>query len=146
MTIQVTMPVLPDRQADKSQITLTVGEPPALPVPDNEIALYVGDDVPLHRAVEILNGHRWLWNGLRDRSLLQATDAVTGHLYSASDIDELNENTRRTSWDDTTPVTASDIGVGVSHQVATGLDATNMVESAFQMLRDYLSENYFKVN
>lgn len=143
MALKLSVPVLPNRLASRQDIVASQ-DTPATPVDPGHVAVYIGDTVPFYRSLEIVNGWRWLWNGLRDRNLLAATDGVTGPLYTASDIDQLNENTRRTSWFDNTPVTGDDIAIGVHNDVAQGIGAVTIIESAFELLRSAARDEYFK--
>lgn len=140
MPKMISVVVLPDRQVDHRDVVIS---DIVAVVPDNAVAIYYGSTVPEHRALEMVNGWMKLWNGLRDRNLLAITNVGTGHLYSAMDIENLTEEERRTSWGDTTPVTTSDIALGVSYQVAEQLQATNMVQSTVDTLIGAAREEIF---
>jgi len=101
----------------------------------------MGDDVGMHREVEINNGFRWLWNGIRDRDLLNPdlSDPTYGPLYSAAPVDQLVEEFRLTSWNDITGINSVMIGIGIGINVFA-LRGSQMVESAFQMLTEYYRE------
>jgi len=108
----------------------------------NGVALYVGATVGDYRATEIINAWRWLWNGIRDRNILQQ---FAGVIYSGCDIDFLGEPSRITSavyadfGDD-------DVFVGIGQLVvAEMLDYTLPIETSFQACSDRAQELQFKV-
>ena len=139
MSLTALIDVMPERQADKLSVVIS---DTIVAVGAGQVAVYAGDAVEEHRFLEMLEGWRWLWNGLRDRNLLDITDSVTGPLYAACQINSLNEENRRTSWLDL-PTFTDDIGIGVGVAVAEELSATNMVENAFTMLRDAVKDQHF---
>ena len=138
MAIQLRIPVLPDRQADKREITVATV---AADVASGEVSVLIGGSVQPHRAVEILNGWRWLWNGIRDRDLLTITNGTSGPIYSYAQIDRLTEENRRTTWTGAVDIQVDDIAIAIHNDVAQQLRATNMIESAVAMLCDYCREN-----
>ena len=141
MARRIKINVMPDRQADKRSCVAssTVGSvSPALP---NECILLMGDDVAPHRDIEMINGWRWLWNGIRDRDLLNpdVSPVSNGPLYSAAPIDSLTEYNRLTSWDSVVGITSEMVGIGIGINVFA-LRGTQMVESAFTLLREFYRE------
>lgn len=145
MAKQFSVDVVTKQHADKLEIVET--DVVADPGP-NFISIAFGDDVPEHRAVEILNAWRWLWNGVRDRGLLDA-QFVGAILITGVGIDHLNVTDRRTSstvGDFATDDVLLTVGAGVATGPDTGRTATNRLESGFAKLREYANENFFNVN
>ena len=145
MAKQFTVDVVTKLHADKLEIVESdvLGDPGP-----NEIKVGFGNAVPEHRALEILNAWRWLWNGVRDRALLDGpfSGAI---LISGSDIDKLNEEDRRTSSTvgDYFPADVLiGIGANVANSPLTGSNFTTRIESGFTKLSDYARENFFKTN
>lgn len=131
--------ILPNKGLDAITIT-------ALPVevPVNSIALYLIDPASDQRQLEIDNGWRWLWNGVRDRNLLdiQFNGAL---LYTAVPLDNIVAAGRKTS-SQFLDVEAGDIGLGISAETtALFRGAVTPLEVAFQQLRDRARELVFKV-
>lgn len=142
MAKQFTVDVVTKWHADKLEIV----ESDVLSDPGpNEIKIGFGNDVEIHRAVEILNAWKWLWAGVRDRNLLDGpfSGAI---LITGSDINHLNENERRTS-STVGDFLAGDVLLGVGANVANtpelGKGATLRIDSGFEALRDYAKENFF---
>ena len=136
--IKIAGVILPNREL--GAITLTTA---VLEVVDNNIALFVGDTVPKHRSVEIVEAWRWLWNGVRDRNILKT---FGGRTYSGSDINHLDEPDRRTS-SDLIDFLDNDVFIGIGDQVAIQVGDASIVylETAFTQLRNFALENVFKV-
>ncbi len=138
MAKQFTLSMLPSRQGFKPAVVETAIV--ALPLVD-EIVLARGDLVHHSRQLEIMNGWRFLWNGVRDRAILdvQFLGAV---LVSSVGINNIGETDRRTS-SDLVSTTDNDItlmmGSGVTG--AGRASATQLFESGFQMLREFAREN-----
>lgn len=145
MAKQFTMDILAKNGPDKLGIVETdavVDPGPA------EIAIGFGDSVPEHRALEIINGWKWLWNGVRDRGLLD--DQFSGALLiTGAQIDSITESNRRTS--STVGDFAADdifvaVGTGVATEAGLGRSATVMLESGFENLREFANEEFFNIN
>jgi hypothetical protein len=110
-------------------------------VDDNGIAVYAGATVATYRQVEIVNAWKFLWNGVRDRNILQQ---FAGVIYSGVDVEHIDENSRSTS------ATFGDFGdndifIGIGQLVvAEMLDYTVILETIFEQLRDTALEDTFK--
>ena len=139
MSLQARGTMTPDREISN----IIVSEGVAAEVAANEISIYALDTVPLHRQLEIFNAWIWLWNGIRDRALLDGP--FTGNiLYSGSSILQLTEPDRRTS-----SVIASfnddDVVVGLGSGVTTQiLSAVTPLETGFLRLRNAALEQFLK--
>lgn len=115
-------------------------------VPANSIAVYITEQVPLYRQLEIVTGWEMLWNGVRDRNLLDEGNPFSGLvLYTAVDIDSTTEHNRRTS-SDIGFYNSTDVGLGISPQVTGTNEGTNMLEVAFNKLFAAVQEQVFKVS
>ena len=145
MAKQFTMDILAKNGSDK----LSVVETDVLAAPGpSEIVIAIGDTVPEHRALEIMNGWEFLYEGIRDRGLLD--DQFSGAiLISGASVDSLTENNRRTS-STIGDFNDDDVLVGVGLNVATegglGRSATVMIDAGFRQLREYANENFFNKN
>jgi len=141
MAKQITITVMPNRQADKRSCVASQAVGAVLPAAPDNCVIYLGDDVAMHRKVEIHEGLRWLWNGIRDRDLLNPATSQPGFgpLYSAAPVNRLVEEFRLTSWTDVSGINSTMIAIGIGNNLF-GEGATNMHESAFTMLREYLTE------
>lgn len=107
----------------------------------DQISLYIGDDVPVRRQNEIFNGWKWLFDGVKSRNLLD--DQFNGAiLYTASDVDIMTINDRRTSTE-LTPYTDTDVIIAIGSNI-TALNDTVTLDTAFKELRDFALENQFK--
>ncbi|MGW8177964.1 MAG: hypothetical protein ACWGQW_04105 [bacterium] len=128
-------------QPDKLGVLVST-EPYRLVTPGH-IAAYIGDNVPVYRALEITNGWMWLWASLRDKSLINLDQPTNGRINAYSHIDHLTETDRRITWEGNLDPQPEDIGVGISveSQIHGGV---NQIEVAFRMLRDWAMENFFK--
>jgi hypothetical protein len=117
-------------------------------VPAGSIAIYAGTTVGLYRGVEMVSGWGFLWNGIRDRALLDqpAPGGFSGAtVYSVTDIDKKGENDRRTAVAFAT-LTANDIGIGIELEVTNAIfGAVTPLNSAFEMLINRAME-WLKVN
>jgi len=135
MSEQFNMPFIPDYQADKNSITQvgTLAE-----VAINDMTCGFGDDVETYRAVEILERLEAAWNHMRDNNMLSS---ASGPLYVNIDMDTLAVS-QNTSFINVQPTDVF-VGIGASVNVA-GESASQMMDSAFRMLREWMSENYFK--
>jgi len=109
----------------------------------DEVAIYALAGVDLYRQNEIVNGWKWLFNGIRDRNLLD--DQFNGvKCYSYSDINYLTEPDRRTS-SALIDLGTDDIGVGIGEDVTALFHSSSTpLLSAFTDLIDAALERYFK--
>jgi hypothetical protein len=136
MALKVQAIITPGRQV---QTVTTSGTVDA--VDDNGIAVYAGATVADYRQIEIINAWRFLWNGVRDRNIMQQ---FAGVIYSGVDVEHIDENARTTS------ATFGDFGdndifIGIGQLVvAEFLDYTVILETAFQQLRDTALEDTYK--
>ena len=110
-------------------------------VDDNGIAIYQGATVADYRQVEIINCWKFLWNGIRDRDIMQQ---FAGVVYSGVDADQIGENARITS------ATFADFGdndifVGIGQLVvAEFIDYTVIIDTVFGQLSDTALEDVYK--
>jgi hypothetical protein len=105
------------------------------------IAVYAGATVDLNRQVEINNAWRWLWNGIRDRNLMETFGGV---IYSGCDIDNISEAARLTSGVYAT-FGDNDVFIGVGQLVVSEwLAAVNPIETGFTLLRNQALEQTLK--
>ena len=104
----------------------------------NEVKIHIADGVDIFRRVEILEGWRWLWNGIRDRALLdvQFKDA---RITSAVPVNDISIEARKTASDPTVIVDPGDIIISIGADV-TNDGATQKLESVFQSLRNFAKE------
>ena len=138
MAKQFTMVMLPDRQGSK--ITVSEQAIVALPAAD-EIILARGDLVHPARQLEIMNGWKWLWHGVRDRNLLDV-QFLGAILVTSVSIESITEEDRRTSSNlDTTLDTDITLMMGSGVTGAGRAGATQIFDSAFRMIREFAREN-----
>ena len=135
MSEQFNMPFIPDYQADKNSIS-QVGVLAEVAV--NDMTCGFGDDVQTHRALEVLERLEAAWNHMRDNNMLSS---ASGPLYVNIDINNLVV-VQNVSIINVQPTDVF-VGVGASVNVA-GENASQMMDSSFRMLREWMSENYFK--
>ena len=129
-----------DRQLIPSTITVVDGI--ATEVAADRIALYALDNVPTYRQLEIFTGWGFLYNGIRDRNLLDSQFAGSV-LYSATNINKKGENDRRTA-SLLTSLTADDIVVGLGATVTGNIGgAINSLQSAFEKLAEAAKDRFF---
>lgn len=133
-----------DVAADQMQLlpaTITVTETP-IEVPVARIALYALSGVELHRQLEIFTGWEFLWNGIRDRNLLDSA-YVGSLLYTYTDINKKGEADRRTS-SLLVDLATTDIAVALGSSVtARASGAVLPLETAFDQLRGFAKSEYF---
>ena len=139
MAKQFAMQMIPGMQGWKPGVIVSVPDPVASVVSD-QILIGYGPLVEPHRQLEMINGWEWLWAGVRDRNLLD--DQFHGAiLLTGAPINSITTANRKTSsitddFNDDDIFLA--IGVDVTlHQKG----ATQMLDSAFRMLREYAKEN-----
>ena len=104
----------------------------------NEISIYIGDSVSEYRQNEIVNGWKWLVDGIRERSLLVAPPFRGAALITGASIDSLTEQNRRTS-SDVGDFNADDVMVGIGANV-TALGDTMVIDNAFRLLSQFAVE------
>jgi len=141
MTLQIHANLLDNRQVNKADVVIE-DVVAALPVAGS-IRLYIGGSVAVHRQVEIMNGWKWLYNGIRDRSLVSIDNADIGALLTACDIDRLDEFNRKTSWGSLN-VEATDIGLGMAGDLYV-VGATEVLEAGYIALWESYLERVGKV-
>ena len=138
MSEQFEMPFIPDYQGDKREVVQTDTH---VLVGDNNLQVVVQSDVDLHRQNEILNGWKKMWDHMRDNNMLSAP---LGPLYVAMDIDHFGVMRQYT---DIASVTTNDLVIGVGLTVATNgvgaEQASQQIDSAFRMIREWARENFF---
>ena len=139
MAKYITVDMAFGQDVDKRDFSVGVISPK--PVSDS-IIVVIGDDVD-YRQVETLNALKWLWNGVRDRDLLDSGVSVPGNgqLVSACNIDAISPANRRTAWGDTVVLTEGDVGIMVGTDMF-GQGAINYLESAFKAAIDFTRENW----
>ena len=138
MTLMVTGEVVANRVLAKTSIVVSEV---VVEVPSDNIAIYAGADVALYRQVEMVTGWNFLWNGIRDRNLMdvQFNGAI---LYTGTDIDKKSEFDRRTA-SAVVSFTDNDIVVGIGAG-ATGefagavLPLDSALEQLIQVARESL--------
>ena len=139
MALSVTGEMVSQREMDRSSIVVSTN---VAEVPAENIAIYIGATVGAYRNTEIVNAWQWLWNGIRDRNLMQTFGGV---IYSGADIDHLDENSRLTSGVFAT-FGDNDVFIGVGQLVvAEWLDAVEPVEAGFTLLIQHAMELSQKV-
>lgn len=121
-----------------------VSTPIVLETPPDDISLYIGANiVGTARGVEIVNAWRFLFNGIKDRNLLD--DQFKGALlYTYVDINDITANNRRTS-SDLTGVTSDDVVIGLGLNV-TAKGQTQSLASGVERLIEYAMETTLKVS
>jgi hypothetical protein len=104
----------------------------------NQIGIHIADAVDISRRNEITEGWRWLWNGVRDRALLdiQFRDLP---LASGVPVNDISIPARKTASDPTLVVADGDILISMGSGV-TDNGATEKLESAFSQLRGVAKE------
>jgi hypothetical protein len=136
MTLKVQGIITPGRQLQSITSSGVIDA-----VDDNGIAVYQGATVADYRQVDIINAWRMLWNGIRDRDIMQQ---FAGVVYSGVDVEHIDKNSRITS------ATFGDFGdndifIGIGQLVvAEFFDYTVIIETVFQQLRDTALEDTYK--
>jgi hypothetical protein len=141
---QVTVPSYnPPIEGSRSAITYSATVVIADPTPAvgaTEVAVCVGDSIPLRRQTEIVSAIKFLVNGIRDRKLLdpQFKGAL---LYTSVPIDRITEAARKTASD----IALVDTGV-TDVFIAMGATASDKqhvlpLDTAFDQMIDVLLEN-----
>lgn len=115
-------------------------------VPAGNVSVYADFD-ELYREVEIINGWRWLFNGIRDRNLLERTRNEApgiGAIYSACPIDSLVEPSRETDWGGAglVLIVPGTIAISVGIDVAANVPFV-VIENSIIQLMDSVRETHF---
>ncbi len=138
MSEQFTMPLsnLPHWQASKLNIVQTQIH---TPVPADDVYIVIQSDIDLRRRVEILEGLRNLSDALRDNNQVGSTGAV----YAIVDIAGRKADIRFAA--DIATVTTTDLVVGIGPNMNLAhVVYSQIIESAFRMLREYANDEFFK--
>ena len=136
------MILTPNKELDLTSLVVTTTP---IEVPDDRVAVYALANVPLHRQLEIVDAWYWLWNGVRDRNLLDSQFAGS-KVYSGAPIDDLTIPGRKTA-SVISFFTADDVVIGLGASVTGAFKgAVVPLESAFEKLREISLERYFKLN
>jgi len=107
----------------------------------NEISVYIGNNVSEARQVEFVAAWRWLYNGVRERNLLDAQ--FKGFiLYTGASIDSLTTTDRRTE-STIASFTDDDVVLGIGSAV-TGLGERVDIAEAFKALGNFALESTLK--
>lgn len=134
---QLTM-TLNGGEADKTAVVAvsTIAPPIA-----SQIQLIIKDTVDVSRRVEILEGWRFLWNGVRDNGILNGDKGFLGNdVYVSCPIDDLRGPGRKFSTDPAIMLDG-DIALSLDASVSVGgAGAVNSLESAFKRLRESAGE------
>jgi hypothetical protein len=112
----------------------------------NQVALYVGDNVPLYRQVEMIEGWRWLYQGVAERNLLDegTSSAFPGAiLYTGSTIDTLMSTTDRRTSSTFADFTEDDVFIGMGSAVTASGDLESL-HAVFTQLRQFALEATLK--
>jgi len=138
MALKATLALLPNRDPGSVTITTVVDD-----VLSNNIAIYTGATVSLHRQLEIFNAWWQLWYGIRDRNIMQQ---FAGIVYSGMDIDHIGEGPRRTD-SVLANFTDDDIIIGMGAGVCIDFhDAVETINSGYDRLINTVLETTFKVS
>ena len=134
MTLMATAEVVSQKQIDPASVVVNAT---IVAVPVNNIAVYAGDTVNLARQVEIITGWKFLYNGIRDRNLINQGAPGTFYglpIYSGTDIDSKGEFDRRTE-SLVASFTANDIIIAIGGNVSVAFHgATLHLEAALTRL------------
>jgi hypothetical protein len=132
MAKQWTMPFLPAKEGNK--LLATYVDTGSVPVADDNITIYIGDDVPFYPQSTYIDGWIWLYNGVVDRLLLDGpfNGAV---LYTGADYQNLTANNRRTE-SLIASFTTTDVVIGLGLNV-TATGSTVMLQNAVYDLVDF---------
>jgi hypothetical protein len=134
MTLMATVEVVSQKQVDPASYAITGVAAAVAPA---NIAIYAGDTVNLSRQVEIITGWSFLYNGIRDRNLINQGAPGTFYgiaIYTGTDVDKKGEFDRRTE-SVVASFTANDIILAIGGDVSVGFHGATMhLESAFEQL------------
>ena len=140
MARSYTITMLPNGQGFKPEITPS--DAALAPPGPNSLLVAYADGVATHRTLEIINGWKWLWHGVRDRNLLDV-QFVGSLLITGAPVNQLVENFRKTS-SNIGDFIAGDILISFGSGISTGAigrGATQMLDSGMRMLREFAKEN-----
>jgi hypothetical protein len=143
MSIQWVATYTPDLDSTKQDMAV-VGT--GADVTTNQVAIYVGDNVPLYRQVEMIEGWRWLFQGVAERNLLDegSGSAFPGSiLYTGSTIDTLMSTTDRLTSSTFADFTEVDVFIGMGTAVTAAGD-TESLHAVFTQLRQFAMEATLK--
>ncbi len=139
MTLMASVEVVSQKQVDPASFAITEV---IAAVPANSIAIYTGSTVNESRQVEIMTGWRFLYNGLRDRNLINPGAPGTFYgipVYTGTDVDKKGEFDRRTESLVAT-LTNNDIILGVSGEASIAFrGATVNLEACLEQLIQHVS-------
>lgn len=139
MAKQFALEMLPDRQGWKPGTIETVPDPVAEPIADQIVIGYAVGVEP-YRQLEIINGWKWLWAGVRDRNLLDVQFHGAA-LISGAPINSLVIANRKTS-SNVLDFGEGDVFIALGVDVTTDrVGATQLLDSGFRMLREFAKEN-----
>ena len=136
MTVKVQGLLLPGRQLSGVTVSGVVDA-----VDTNGIAIYAGSSIPDWQQLEVFNAWKRAAEGARDNNVMQNLGSVW---YSGYPITEIDENSRITSatFGD---FGVSDVFIGMGAGVVAEFhDWVNIIDFAFEKLRDTALEQYFK--
>lgn len=133
MAKQWTMPFLPAKEGNK--LLATYVSSGAIAVADDNITIYLGDNVPLYPQSTYIDGWIWLYNGLIDRLLLDGPPWSGDVVYTGAAWNNLTANNRRTE-SLVASFTADDVILGIGQNV-TATGSTMMLQNAVYDLVDF---------
>jgi len=113
-------------------------------VADDEIAVYAGDTINWARQVEMLAAWKMLYDGIRDRNLLNVGSAWKGAaLYTGVNVDSITSSNRRTHaaldvFDD------NDLVIAMGPTLTAGKEAILSIELAYGVLTRKALEQVLK--
>lgn len=131
---QFTIVLTPGRPSEvKKDVTITT---PLVDPGANEIWVGFGDTVATRRGNEIVEGLRWLVQGIRDRKLIDEESPLFkgADLVTAANIDILTEANRRTSSSLAVSTVADPDLVVAMGDAVTDLTYRNIHDNAFEQL------------
>ena len=95
------------------------------------MVIQIADTVDIGRRLEILEGWRWLWNGLRDRDILAGGNFAGILVFSSCPVNGLREEERKTTGDNTI-VLDGDIAIALSPNL-TALNGSETLNCMFSI-------------
>ena len=127
-----------DAEAGLDRDSIVISDTPA-ELTANQIGVYALADVSLRRQNEIINGWKWLFDGVRERNLIDDGGAFAGAvLYTYASIDSLTVGNRRTS-SALIDLNADDVGIGMGTGVTAGANGRTMqLDNAFGFLAEHI--------
>jgi hypothetical protein len=109
----------------------------------NQVALYLGDTVPTYRQLEIIDGWRWLFQGIKERNLLDDGAFVGALLYTGSNINELMTAENRRTSSTFADFLTEDVFIGLGTAVTAAGDFESLY-AIFEQLRQFALEETLK--